>query len=128
MLDAAQVGAIGTVVATVTEERLATALGSDSMAVEFNYSNWAIMTDVGPDVTVWMRGDVQYRVDAVAEPETLTDVPLLVSFEPNGPERGLIVYSAFHIDVQTGYAMDEILRTVVGDFEENNLDSLYIEE
>jgi hypothetical protein len=116
--DDAQHGEIGTVSATVTEEILVSDLGMGVMSVSFDFSNWAVIEEVGADVTVWLVGDVEVRGDAGPEPRTR--VPLLVSFEPEGPEAGSVVFLSFHIDAQTDAVIDQLLTTVVGDFQEES--------
>lgn len=127
-LDAAQCGQIAEVSARVTDDRLAQDLGMDTVAVSFNYSNWAVMESVSEDVTVWLRGDVSYRISETEGYGTLTDVPLLVSFEPGGSPDGRVVFSSFHIDTQTDAVIDQVLATVVGDFEAAPPESVAIEE
>ncbi len=119
--DAAQTGEIGTVTAAITDDRLAAALGTDTVAIRYDFSNWAVMEAVDEDnVTVWLRGDVSYRVRDGEGAETLTDVPLLVSYQPEGPDKGTVVVATFHLDAQTPQVTDEILRVVVGNFEEQS--------
>jgi hypothetical protein len=118
--DAAQTGEIGNVTATVTDERLAEAIGAETAVLRYDFSNWAVIEGVDEDkVTVWMRGDVTYRVrDGEGGTQSLTDVPLLVSYQPEGLEKGSVVVSTFHFDAQTPELTDQILRVVVGNFEE----------
>lgn len=108
--DDAQQGDIGTVVARVTDERLVEALGMEQLVVDYNFSNWAVITDVGPDTTVWLRGDVRaWNGEAFEE---LVDVPLLVSFEPEG--SGRVVVMTFHANAQPAAVTDTILTSIVG--------------
>jgi hypothetical protein len=115
VLDAAQAGEIGTVTADVRESRLADAIGEDAMSVTMDFSNWAVIEGVDGDVDVWLQADeVSYREQDGEGSRTQTDVPLLVSFSPDGQDGGRVVFSAFHFDAQTPQVMDAILRTVVG--------------
>jgi hypothetical protein len=118
-LDAAQTGEIMTVEAEITEDRLANALEMDTMAVQYNFSNWAVIEEVDDrDVTVWLRGDIEYRERDGTGTQPLSDVPLLVSMSPQGDNKGRVVFFTFHIDTQTDAVIDEVLRTVVGRFDE----------
>jgi hypothetical protein len=115
-LDAAQVGEIGTVTSKVQRSELEAALETDSVALKYDFSNWTVIESVSDEVQVWLSSDARYRVQAGGL-ETLSDVPMLISFEPEG--SGRVVYSTFHMDAQTAVITDQILRTVVGYFPEN---------
>lgn len=114
-LDAAQKGEIMSVTAQITEESLAEDLEMEQMAVNFDFSNWAVMEDTHRDVTVWMRADVRYRPTA-DNVESLAGVPILVSFQPSGADGGRVFLSSFHLDAQTEGVMDELLQSAVGKF------------
>ena len=45
---------------------------------------------------------------------------MLISFEPAG--SGRVIYASFHMDAQTAVVTDQMLRTVVGYFEEGQGD------
>lgn len=109
--DAAQVGAIGQIVARVTDPELEEALGMSSVLVEYNFSNWAVIEDVGPDTRVWLRGDVSaWNGEAYEE---LRDVPLLVSFQPAGGD-GVVAVQTFHANAQTPAVTDILLEATIG--------------
>lgn len=123
VLDGAQRGEIPdnsrhTLEATVTDERLVDAIGQETLSLGYAFSNWAVIEDVDDDVEVWLRGDVTFRNEDGSTGGTLTDVPLLVAFAPEGATGGRIVFATFHIDAQTDSVVDQLLRTVVGDFDE----------
>ncbi len=111
VIDAAQTGNVGTVVARVTDERLEQALGMSQIPIDYNFSNWAVIESVSEDVTVWLRGDVEYW-DGEAW-AALEDVPLLVSFEPEGGQ-GRVVVMTFHANAQTPAVTDTLLETLLG--------------
>lgn len=125
LYDDAQRGEIGRLTADIVDPGLAEALGVDEMGLRFNYSNWAVIEEVSDDVTVFLRGTVQYRPDAETV-ETLTDVPLMVGFQP---ERtgGNVIFTSFHIDAQNELLMDKIIEAVVGTFEPAEGESVAIE-
>lgn len=111
VIDAAQMGNVGTIVARITDERLETALGMSQVAIDYNFSNWAVIESVSEDATVWMRGDVEYwDGEAFA---ALEDVPLLVSFEPEGGD-GRVVVMTFHANAQTPAVTDTLIETLLG--------------
>lgn len=121
--DGAQLGEPGRLTARISNEALAEALETETLGIEYTYSNWAVLENASEEVSVLMRGDVQYRVPVVGEDaeaedlvESLADVPLMVAFQPEGSE-GQVVFSTFHIDAQSDGAIDLLLETVVGRFE-----------
>lgn len=114
-LDAAQRSEIGEVFASIEEQSLSDALGLDVLPLAFNYSNWALVEAVGPETTVWSRGDVTYRLEDGGGFATMTNAPLLVSFSAGS---GRVVYASFHVNAQLDNTMDALLAEVVGDFEE----------
>lgn len=116
-LDAAQVGEIGTLTASVLEVELESALEADKVALKYDFSNWSVVESVSEDVTVWLAADARYRVQEGGV-MTLAASPMLLSFEPKS--GGRVIYSSFHMDAQTAVVTDQMLRTVVGYFEEGN--------
>jgi hypothetical protein len=110
-LDAAQVGSDGMIVARVTDEDLASVLGTDQLQLTFDYSHWAIMLDAAADVVVHLRGDVSYRASGGEGEQMLTDVPLLVSFNP--ADGGTVVLSSFSWRAQNTATTDALLNAVV---------------
>lgn len=127
-IDSAQRGEITTVTAEVANEQLAFDLDQDQVALSYNFSNWAVPESVSPEASVWFAGDVEVRLPDGAGVEAIGGAPLLVSFEPYGPELGRVVYASFHFDAQTAEVLDTTLRTVVGDFKEDVPDAQSIEE
>ncbi len=117
--DDAQVGEIDEIVGTVTHEGLVEALGTDTMGLQYDYSNWAIIESVHEDTVVYLRGDARYRIETPEGDgiESIADVPMMVSFQPEGA-LGRVVYASFHIDAQAAGAVDELLTLTVGDFKQ----------
>jgi hypothetical protein len=116
-LDDAQKGRITEISAAITDPDLAAALGQQTMALDFPYSNFAVIESVGPGTTVYVRGTVSYLPDLTAEPVELQDVPLLVGFSPPGAS-GKVLYSTFHVDAQNPALMDALIAALVGTFEQ----------
>lgn len=109
--DAAQRGLSESVTASVVDAELVEALGTDSLALDFDFSYWTVIESVGPDVTVHLSADdVTYRVSASEGEGTISNVPLLVSFEAG---NGRVVYSNFHWRAQNPSMADVLIQEVV---------------
>lgn len=122
--DAAQAGDNGTITGRVVDPLLDAALGSDVVALEYNYSNWAVVQSITGG-TVHIEGDVTYKGDVDSGTLDLPGAPLLMSWQPEGAS-GKVVLSTFHFDVQTPEVMDTIVTTVIGEFEESPTTSLTV--
>lgn len=109
-LDAAQRGTSDSVIVDVVDAGLADALDADQISLEFDFTYWTVMTDVADEVTVYLRGDVDYRVSEAEGEGRLVDVPLLVGFNVGG---GTVLYSSFHWRSQNDDIVDTILMTVL---------------
>ncbi len=111
VLDEAQVGAIGRVEARVTDTALEEALGSSSLSLDFNYSDWMVMEAVAGDdsVDVLLRGDAEVKLSASEGYGVVQDVPLLVSFDHGS---GQVILSSFHWNAQNADLVDTILLTI----------------
>ncbi|MBT3223035.1 MAG: hypothetical protein HN348_28505, partial [Proteobacteria bacterium] len=126
VIDAAQQGENETLIANISQPSLSNALALTSVAIDMNYSNWAVMTRASSDTNVWLRADATYRLQEGGL-DTQTGAPLLISFVPPG-STGKVVFSSFHIDAQRDDVTDTILRTVVGHFRSSDEDSTEEEE
>jgi len=129
ILDDAQTGEIGSVSAEIRETALADNLDSLTVALDFNFSNWAVVESVSEDVTVWMDADVLYRESNDEGVIVQEAAPLLVSFQPygDGEFAGRVVYASFHFDVQKPVVLDEIIRTVIGEYKGEKVETAQIE-
>lgn len=107
--DIGQAGTSTQVIARVTDETLQQALGTDSVALQFDFTYWTVMQEVAEDVDVYLRGDVEYRLSDAEGVAVLEDVPLLVAFKAGG---GRIIYSSFHWHSQNADVADTILLHV----------------
>lgn len=110
LLEAAEVGAAGRTTARIVPEELRDKLETDTLSLELNYTNWALIEDVGDDVEVILRGDVGYRISAEEGWGELEQVPLLVRFEVGS---GTVVFSSFHWHAQNAGFADALLTEVV---------------
>lgn len=111
-IDDAQVGVIGEVLADVSDEELATALDSSVANVQFNYSAFAVMEDVGADVEVLLRGDVTVQPKDGGDVVVQKNVPLIVRIPPSTyglGANGQVVFSSFHLYPQTPVLSDALL-------------------
>ena len=64
-----------------------------------------------------IRGRDFSTVDHEDGVETVASAPMLVSFQPEGAQ-GLVVFASFHVDAQNAGAVDQLLKTVIGEFED----------
>lgn len=107
--DSGQAGIDQQVIAYIEDSDLQQRLGTDSVALNFDFTYWTVMESVADDVDVFLRGDVQYRISDSEGYGTLEDVPLLVSFNVGG---GKVIFSSFHWSTQNSAVADEILLHV----------------
>ncbi len=107
--DAAQSGRIGKVQARVVDEAVAQTLGVDEVTLDYNYSNWTVIEEVGEGVDVILSGDVEYRLSASDGYGTAQNVPLLLSMDIGA---GQLVYSNFHWNAQTPNLADRLMVAV----------------
>lgn len=112
--DAAQAGLDDSVTADITDPELAKNANSDVLDLQFDYSHWTVMRAVSSDVTVHLVGDVTYRDRAGQGAQTLTDVPLLVSFPA---EQGRVIVSSFAWKAQNPGVTDVILATLLAEMQ-----------
>lgn len=114
--DDAQRGLSGDLTARVVNDDVADALGGDTVAIRFDFTNWAVIDSVSDRVDVLIEGDVDWQPDATADAESKTGAPLMFSFQPRGA-RGKVVYTSFHIDAQNPPMMDALMEAAVGHFQ-----------
>lgn len=108
--DAAQMGDEASLLASVADSSLESAVGSSQVAITFDLIEWPVMEGVGSGTTVLLRGTVPYRVGF--ETYTLTDVPILVEFEDGD---GRVVFSSWRQSSNaTGDAL-EVIRFLTED-------------
>ena len=119
VLDDAEVGASGRVTANVESVDLVESLGTDTITLEMNYTNWAVIESVSDNVEVLLRGDIEYRISAEEGWGTKEQVPLLVQFDHG---TGHVVFSAFHWHAQNAGVADAMLVEVVPGLDPGNAD------
>jgi hypothetical protein len=108
--DAAQAGLDDTVSAEIVDPDLASAAGADRLDLAFDFSYWTVIREVSSDVTVHLRGDVQFRSSAGQGALVLEDVPLLVSFDTS---NGRVILSSFAWKAQKAGVTDLILLSLL---------------
>ncbi len=106
VVDAAQAGAAGDVIADVPDERLREDLGASVVNLVFNYSAFAVVESVGSDVEVLVTGDVRYQPEGATLYEEIDDSPLAVRFVSG---QGQVFFTSFHLVAQTPAVTDAIL-------------------
>ncbi len=116
-LDAAQVGTNLSVICDVTDDALATALGTDQLEVNFDFTYWAVMESAASGVDVYLSGDVTARTSAEEGDTSHEDVPLLVGFDVGG---GRVIVSSFSWKAQNSQVTDTILLTLMDGLDPGN--------
>jgi hypothetical protein len=89
--DASEHGLDGTYAADVLDDGLAEYVGSEQVDISFSFGNFVLISEVQPDVTVYLQADMQYRTSTGAS--TLTDAPVTVGFNDG---LGRVIYTTFH--------------------------------
>lgn len=110
VVDAAQVGvADDEVLAEVVRDSLKEPLGS-AVSLTYNYTAWSVITDVGADTEVLLRGNIAYQPSETEPIDELQGAPLLVRFLAGG---GQVVFSTFHLGAQAPSLSEALLLNVV---------------
>lgn len=104
-IDAAQLGRAGEVLADIKDKDLQGVLGT-SVAIEYNYTAWAVMESVDKDVEVLVSGTVEYQPSDTEDYATLEKSPLMVRWKEG---NGQVVVTTFHWIVQNGAVAQNLL-------------------
>lgn len=92
---AAELGADGSYTLEVAEPGLASFVGADEITIDFSFGYFALINEVAPGTTVYLRGDVRYHVNGGIE--TLENTPVTVGFTDGAPGvGGRVIFSTFH--------------------------------
>lgn len=110
VIDGAQLGQAGEVLAAVDDADMREAAGSDAISLLYNYSAWAVMEEAGQGTEVLLSGDVQYQPSPSEPVATLTGVPLMVRFQSG---QGYVIYSSFHWGAQNPSQTEALLLAAV---------------
>jgi len=117
---AAEAGQDGLYTLDVAEPALRDFVGQDTIDVDFNFGYFALIKEVAPGTTVYLRGDVGYYVNDGTD--ILEDAPITVGFTDGAPGvGGRVVFTSFHQenDAVTGEAEeldgpeDAVLRFLI---------------
>ncbi|MEW5847768.1 MAG: carboxypeptidase-like regulatory domain-containing protein [Myxococcota bacterium] len=116
-MNSAELGDADVVTADVVDAALGTALGHTQVEIKFNLAEWAVISQVSGDTTVYIRGsawvctapDPYYGCVEFAQ---VDNVPFTVGFHP-GAGAGKVIYTSFHQEQQTTQDMDDILDMLV---------------
>jgi hypothetical protein len=106
VIDAAQVGAAGDVLADVPDEALREELGGSVANILFNFSAFAVMESVGSEVEVLLSGSIEYQPEGATLTKELDNAPLAVRFTDG---RGQVLFTSFHSLAQTPALADAVL-------------------
>ena len=132
--ESSRVGNFGKQTAKITDPGLESVLDKDSIEVDYNLPNWAVIDSVSSDVDVLVKGPVpvagSMNIDAesleefknmdLTDPssteelnekfydsaETLDDKPYVVTFSEG---KGEVLYTTFHNEVQNTSDMEKML-------------------
>jgi hypothetical protein len=92
---AAEAGVDGTYAMSVAEPGLRDFLGKDEISVELAYGYFAVIREVAPGTTVYLRTDMRYHVNNGVQ--TLLNTPITVAFSDGAPGvGGRVVFTSFH--------------------------------
>lgn len=108
--DAAQVGEIDAVAASITDGDMESEIGQDTVQVNFDLDTWPVIEDIGDGVTVYQRGDVPWRQGM--DVFTLSDAPLLLDFEAGD---GRVVFSSWRQESNIDGKGKEVISYMIGD-------------
>lgn len=121
VLDDAQAGNPGRITGRITEDLLKVNMGGDTVSLDYNFSNWSVIESVGEGVTVYVRGDIEYRISETEGYGTLEQVPLLVGFTHGS---GQVLLSTFHWNSQSAGVTDTMLTTILERLDPGNADEV----
>lgn len=107
VLDDAQNATSEGVSASVLDPSVQLELGDiTQVQLQYDFAHWAAIESVASDVTVYLKGDITYRVNDAEGDVTLAGSPLLVGFPV---DKGVVLYSTFHWRAQTAEVADALL-------------------
>lgn len=91
----AEAGDDGAYSMAVAEPGLRDFVGQDVIDIEYAYGYFALIQEVAPGTTVYLRSDMRYHVNGGIQ--TLSDVPVTVGFS-DGPagSGGRVIFTSFH--------------------------------
>jgi hypothetical protein len=104
----AQQGLNGHYQATITDDNLATVLGTSRVDVNMRVPQWAVVQAVQADVKVYAKATI--KVPPEGAPEVLEDVPLLMSFNLG---KGSVVFSSFQTKDQMSEEIDQMMEYLI---------------
>ena len=89
--DAAQVAVGGSYNVTVVDPELAAEVGN-TMTIDFSFQLGTVISEVAPDVTIYLETDMQYRREGNIA-DVLPNTPVTVGFRHG---LGQVIYTSFH--------------------------------
>lgn len=97
------------ILGSVVDLGLATALGSNTLDLHYPLGAWSVMEEVAPQVRVYIRANAKVSTGLIST-TTLSNVPHTVSF-PSG--EGKVVYTSFHQEPGINQEMERVLQLLV---------------
>lgn len=98
------------VIGSVVDVPLATALGTNQLELHYPLGAWVIMESVAPQVRVYIRGDAPWSNTGFFQGGSLSNVPHTVSFSSG---EGKVVYTSFHQEPGINAEMERVLQLLV---------------
>ena len=107
---AAQVGQSGAVTANVIDKNFITALGKNTMEINFDLPGWVVVDAVNTGVSTLITADVTISDLTTGGDITLTGRPLVTVFNHGS---GKVTYTSFHNEAQPTQDMSRALETML---------------
>lgn len=105
---AAEAGQDGAHVLDVAEPGLAAFVGQEQITIDFGFGYFALIQEVAPGTTVYLRGDVPYHVNGGIQ--TLADAPITVGFtDGEAGVGGRVIFTSFHQENDSVTGESEVL-------------------
>lgn len=110
--NAAAVGNSGPMTANVADPALATALGAQTVSLNYDLPQWVVPTSAAGNARVLVTGNASAFNWSTFQTYNVPNAPLAVQFH-FGSNGGSVIYTSFHNEQQSTQDMDLILNYMV---------------
>ena len=110
--NAAATGESGPLTGSVTDPALATALGTDTVNLQYDLPQWVVPTAAANNSRVLVQGNASAFNYSTFQTYNIPNAPLAVQFH-FGSNGGAVIYTSFHNEQQSTQHMDLILNYMV---------------